>query len=234
MATRPVFVPNYSEDALVDVLNVNFQYFSGLAVSQKRKSIDSLHGAIKQDLKLEKILEISSKSEDILGTYLSAFNLQLKEKNTNRAYSVECAYQGSKVFDNGGPYTDLFNCTSREAKKDTRLIDSGNLKCFQFFNTTWDIQTGTAFYDWLYINALNSNTQYHEDIEKFDAFTDIEFNPKKSKSCQAFSVAMFLSLRHKGLLNQIKKPADFLEIYKKYVLKNEVGNSKLSEQISLI
>ena len=216
MATRPIFIPEYSGNSFVKKDNIDFQYYSGFAVVQKQKSIASLHEAIQEKYGLKKILEVSSKSQDQLGIDLSAFNLMMVDKKSNKKFSVECAFQSSKVFEQGGPFIDLLNRTSREAKKDQRLKESGNLLKFVFYNREWDLLPRTAFYDWLYINALNANPQYHEELSQYEAFTDIEFNPEKSINCQANSIAMFLSIKKKGLLDQIKNQDSFLRLHQMY------------------
>ncbi len=216
MAKRPIFIPEYSENAFVNRDNIDFHYYSGFAVVQKQKSIASLHEAIHEKYGFEKILEVSSKSQDQLGIDLSAFNLMMVDKKSNKKFSVECAFQSSKVFEQGGPFIDLLNRTSREAKKDQRLKESGNLLKFVFYNREWDLLPRTAFYDWLYINALNANPQYHEELSQYEAFTDIEFNPEKSINCQANSIAMFLSIKKKGLLDQIKNQDSFLRLHQMY------------------
>lgn len=216
MANRPVFIPEYGDNFLVRRENIEFQYFSGFAPSQKQKSIDSLHSEINEQLGISNILEVSSKSRDQLGIDLSAFNLMLKDPSSGKEFSVECAFQSSKVFEYGGPYIDLLNRTSREAKKDERIRSSGNIIKFVFYNREWDILPRTAFYDWLYINALNVNKQYHDVLENYGAFTDIEFNPEKSINCQAHAIAMFMSLKHRGLLSEIKNQERFLEIYEQF------------------
>ena len=43
MAVRPVFIPTREGEALVDIVNVDFSWSPGLAVSQKQKSIAALH-----------------------------------------------------------------------------------------------------------------------------------------------------------------------------------------------
>lgn len=216
MAKRPVFIANSVGSTLVDTKMIDFQYHSGFAVVQKQKSIASLHEAIRNTQNITQILEISSKSELELGVALSAFNLMMIDKKKHQTFSVECAFQSSKVFENGGPFLDLLNVTSREAKKDERLKTSGQLKKFSFYGIDWALEPLTAFYDWLYINALNFNSDYHEELLKYDAFTDIEFNPEKSINCQAYSIAMFMSLKRRGLLSEIKNQKRFLELYKKF------------------
>ncbi len=114
MAKRPIFIPKSSGNLMVVAMPIEFVWYPGMSKSQKQKSIRSLHDAAKKDRGIEYILEISSKSETELGVKLSAFNLLLKTPNGSMA-SVEVLFQGSKVFSGGGPYTDIYNKTSREA-----------------------------------------------------------------------------------------------------------------------
>ena len=230
MAKRPVFVvydqkPFYKEEF------IEFEYFSGFAVSQKQKCIESLHQAFLKNNINMKVLEISSKSKQKLGRELSAFNLMIETKKGQK-YSVESAFQSSKVFENGGPYTDLLLQNSKTAKKDNRLKNSGRLKCFKYGNRVFNLYPKTYFYDWLYVNALYLNKDLAKQVLEFDAFTDIEFNPNKAINCQARSAAIFVSLYKNQILEKaIKDEKLFLD---------EVYNSKIKteyksyEQISLL
>ena len=153
MAQRPVYISEINNKMLVKTDMVDFTYHNGFAVSQKQKSIQSLHQAIEKKYGFTKVLEVSSKSEEPLGVALSAFNLMIQDDKANLSYSVECAFQSSKVFESGGPYMDLLKATSREAKKDNRLRNSGNLTKFMLYKHEWSLEPLTAFYDWLYVNA---------------------------------------------------------------------------------
>jgi hypothetical protein len=230
MAQRPVYIPQYNNKRLVTADMIDFTYHSGFAICQKQKSIESLHQAIQEKYSFENILEVSSKSKNPLGVALSAFNLMIHDQKKKLVYSVECAFQSSKVFENGGPYIDLLKVSSRAAKKDSRLKDSGSLLKFTIYNKDWGLEPLTAFYDWLYINALKANVQYHEELLKYDAFTDIEFNPKKSINCQAHAIAMFCSLAKKGLLEKTRDPNEFLDLYSAFDTKNIFKHSKLSNK----
>ena len=199
MASRPIFLPKRSKRAFVREVSVEFKWFAGMAASQKQKSIDSLHAAAQQRLGLDKILEISSKSRVELGVKLSAFNLNAPV--AGRIISVEVAFQASKVFENGGPYIDLLEGTSREAKGDPRLKASGRLMAFSFEEEMWPLEPRTAFYDWIYLRALQANTDLARQLLDYEAFTDIEFNPDKSINCQAQSAALYVSLHREGLLS---------------------------------
>jgi len=175
-----------------------------MSVAQKQRSIDSLHAAAKEAMPdIGDILEVSSKSKEKLGVALSAFNLSFTTLKQNLTMSVECAFQGSKVFERGGPYKDLFAKTSREAKLDDRIKSSGRLVKFSFYGANWDLEPRTAFYDWLYINALRKQSEdLIGELLSYSAFTDIEFNPEKSINCQAYSIALFVSLYKQDLLDE--------------------------------
>lgn len=150
-------------------------------------------------------MEISSKSTDLLGVQLSAFNLMIETKKTSKKFSVECAFQSSKVFEHGDPYKDLLCNDSRSAKKDERLKSSGRLIAFEYSGKRWKLEPKTMFYDWLYINALglDCNKELAEQVIEYDDFTDIEFNPQKSINCQARAVALYVSLHRRGLLQRV-------------------------------
>lgn len=213
MAERPVFVPDLIGPKLVRAWDISFTWFAGMSVMQAQKSIDSLHEEAKQRLKVDKVLEISSKSKDPLGVRLSAFNLMINTKKHNQKFSVECAYQSAKVFERGGPYKDLREKTSREAKLDPRLKESGRLVKFQLFEVDWALEPKTAFYDWLYINALYNEPELADYVLRHRAFTDIAYNPERSLNCQAYSAALYVALHERGLLTKelIRRKECYLE-----------------------
>lgn len=195
MTQRFVYIPSVSDNYLVDKKSIEFQWHPGFSKSQKQKCIQSLHQAYFDETGNKNILEISSSSKKELGVKASAFNLQVsfgQEKS-----SVECFYQASKVFELGGPYLDIKQKSSYEAKKDIRIKNSGRLKYFLFEDVKWELNDG--FYDWLYLNALLENEMLSAALLKYEAFTDIAFNPKKSFNCQAYSAAMFVSLTRKKI-----------------------------------
>ena len=198
MANRPVYLPGLKGSALVVPVDVEFKWVAGMAVSQKQKSIRSLHESAAQR-NISKVLEISSKSENSLGVKLSAFNLQITT-TSGLKISVENAFQASKVFQHGGPYLDLLQSTPREAKKDQRLSTSGDLIEFRLEGQNWPTRPLTAFYDWLYLSALQQSPMLAEQLLAFDGFTDIEFNPERSLNCQAASAALFVALSRRGEL----------------------------------
>lgn len=194
MATRPIFVPIDEGRLLVNEIPIEFRWHPGRAPSQKKKNIDELHYAAKRR-GYGSLLEISSKSSSALGKRLSAFSL--KTPIGNERVFVECAYQGSKVFERGGPFFDLYKKTPIEAKKDERIRKSGELIKFRIYEEEFPISPKNAFYDWLYLRALAPHVAWIKDHYFFDGYTDIEFNPKKSVNCQARAFAEFISLMTK-------------------------------------
>lgn len=228
MAIRPVYIPNTQGEFLVSASPIEFKWHAGMAISQKQKSIESLHDAARNRiLGLNNILEVSSKSKQSIGVKLSAFNLLITTKRYARVFSVECAYQSSKVFESGQQYLDLLNVTSIEAKKDPRLKNSGRVTSFKFYGQEWPITPLTAFYDWLYVNALKNNPELHSEIEKYDAFTDIEFNPEKSINCQAYAVSLFCSLKKRELLEEAtSSQSKFIQIYSDFRISNTNQNEE--------
>ena len=220
MASRPIFIPTINSIGVEERM-IEFKWHAGMATSQKKKSVVELHKTA-NSCGITNILEISSKSELELGVALSAFNLIITTKKKVQRFTVETAFQGSKVFENGGPYLDLFGMDSRAAKKDIRLKESGNLIGFKFFSYDFPLIPRTYFYDWLYINALRQNSELSNAILKYDAFSDIEFNPKKSINCQAHAVSLYISLFKQDLLERaMQTPSHFLKHCQSHYSKQE-------------
>ena len=51
-----------------------------------------------------------------------------------------------------------------------------------------------------------------EEITKYNAFTDVEFNPNKSINCQARAAAIFVGIAKAGLLDRIRDFYDFCKL----------------------
>ncbi len=101
----------------------------------------------------------------------------------------------------------------RQAKKDERLTTSGELIGYDYFGVEWSLEPLTAFYDWLYLNAFKQNSQLHREVMRYQAFTDREVNPKKSIHCAAYSLAMFVVLNKRRLLDGVEDPIVFYDLY---------------------
>ena len=107
----------------------------------------------------------------------------------------------------------MINKSSREAKKDPRLKESGKLIAFKYFKIEYPLEPKDFFYNWLYINALNLNKELAESILEYESFSDIEFNPKKSINCQAKAASIYVGLKKSGQLKAaLESRNKFLEI----------------------
>lgn len=148
MAKRPAF---FVKQGKVIREIYSFEWYSGFAVSQKQKSIKSLHNAIKKADLNARPLEISTKSMERIGIKASALHLKINND------TLENVFQSAKVFEHGGPYLDLLDVSPKEAKRDERLHKSGSLKAFRYQNEEFPLIPQTVFYDFIYITAIKQS-----------------------------------------------------------------------------
>jgi hypothetical protein len=211
MAERPIFVSKPASKQLVEEVFLQLKWHPGFAAVQKEKNIRALHEAAARAGHLN-VLEVSTKSENPRGQELSAFNLKVRNERQGEV-PLECVFQGSKVFERGGPFVDLYSMDVRSARKDPRLRESGKLVAFEFDGTRWPLEPKTVFYDWLYMGCIYRDRERAQELLQYGGFSDIEFNPARSINCQARSVALFLSLMQRGELGEaVKSPSAFLRI----------------------
>jgi type I restriction enzyme M protein len=212
MAHRPIFIAT-GDSALYSALNAEFTWSSGFALSQQRKNVSAMHEYFKRLYPDKQILEISGKSTEKCGIDASAFSLKKYVPSLGISVEVERIFQSSKVFREGGPYNDILQKTPKEAKQDERLKNSGPLVKFIFEGSDYPIFPKTAFYDFIYINALLENHEVANKLLKYDAFTDIAFNPQKSINCQARAAAIYVSLVRRKLIEKALNFSEFLKLF---------------------
>lgn len=203
-ALRPIFIPAPDTSKLVLEVSLQFEWSMGMARTQKQKSIQSFHTVANKN-GCSKPLEISTYSLQSIGVQLSAYNLLYKSSKSHG--TVEELYQKSKVL----------NKTKESVSIDGNKILKGRQPlCFIFEDYKWPLKPLSGFYDWLYINALHQNRDLSNRVLEFDAFTDIAYNPKKSVSTQARSVALYVALMRLGKIEQAKDPEEFLKLLERY------------------
>jgi hypothetical protein len=232
MAKRLAFLPTtVAGQSLWETRVVEFEWMPGLSKAQNQRSIQNMHQSLLAECGLARVLEISSKSESALGVALSAFNLDLHHQNL--ISSVECFYQGSKVFELGGPFQDIYTSTSLEAKRDERLQTSGLLSHFVFDGQVWPLEDSPNFYDFLYISALMQNA-HSDELLTYDAFTDfaysqssLKLSTKKSFNCQARSAAIYVTLVKSGKLD------DYLRNPHAYIHTKQSPSEVIQSQLEL-
>ncbi|MFN0012869.1 MAG: DUF6977 family protein [Phycisphaerales bacterium] len=224
MATRPVFVPLVPARRVAE-RPVEFVWVPGMARTQIQKCIRSLHAAATERLRLDSLLEISTRSERGAGVALSAFNLMIP--TTAGPVPVECVYQSSKLFERGGPFLDLLTATPREARADERLTASGQLVGFIHDSESWGLEPKTCFYDWLYVRALAAHPALAALVARTAGFTDIAFNPERSISCQARSAALYSVLFHTGdLAEAMSSQRTFIAAHCRAIDKRSVASDE--------
>ena len=196
-------------------IKVEFTWHSGFSKEQKQKNMISLHQTFLERFSNYKILEVSTKSKVDVGVKASAFNLTIETKKGN-TFSVEELFQTSKVYKKNGDQSHLLkdNVDIREIKRKLREINENDeMIRYSCFNQNFPLEPRTLFYNWLYINVLNRNEQLAKEVLKFDAFTDIEFNPKRSYNCQAEACSIYVSLVRRDLLEKaLNSVENFKEI----------------------
>lgn len=209
MAKRPAYL---IENGKVIRRDYEFQWYPGFALVQKRKSIASLHDKIISENKENRPLEISTKGVVDIGIKLSAFNLKIN------GYTLENIYQSLKVFSNSGPYRDLLNVNPKFIKQDSRLSNSGKLVGFNYNGIDFPLRN-SMFYDYIYIKSVKETLSFEEinQIINYTHFTDIVFNPKKSVSTQARSVAIIHLMLDKYKEIPAFSVSDFIRFHDEHV-----------------
>ena len=177
-----------------------------------------MHRAAVEQLGITKVLEVSTKSLHPVGVRLSAFSMRVEVEGEPSLVLLEAAFQGSKVFRSQGPFTHLYKLSDgREVKRFMRSHVDDELVGFRFDERDWPLTPRTAFYDWLYLHSLRrlvgEDPELGNTLRGFGAFTDIEFNPSQSFSCQARSCALYLALERKGALaSALADPDAFIDL----------------------
>ncbi len=214
MVNRPVFVTLENRPYFKEI-SVEFEWHIDLELEkpEHQKNIFGLHTAFNSEFPHKKVLEISTKSSQPLGVELSAFNLKKFVSSLGKSISVECIYQGGKVFEGGGPYLDMYEKTAKEAKLDQRLQTSGKINGYYFEGKEYPVLPKTAFFDWLYIKALQENPHLAKELVEYDAFTDIAFDPKTGVNCQARASAIFVGLSRTNSLHLADSFESFVKLY---------------------
>lgn len=207
MAKRPAWT---IENGKIIRKDFEFEWNGGFAISQKRKNINALHQAI-EDATGQTALEISSKGEVELGNQLSAFNMK------TTGVFIENVFQASKRYENGGPYLDLLDVAPKDAKRDERHKISGKLVAFVRNGEDWPLEPKTVFYDYIYVLAVIENFGCELDINEYNWFTDIEFNPGKSINCQARAVAIYKLIQEKAAFNVLNDRSAWINFHTLHV-----------------
>ncbi len=219
MTVRSVFISKTVYPWFEEVY-VNFDWFGGFALSQKRKCELGLHLNFNERYPEHKVLEISSASTHSLGNDLSA--MHLKKETVCGITSVESAFQSSRIYGRGndivGPFPELLMVDGRECKKRVKELSGGRHSYRYLFEGKEfhaPVHHISQFYDWLYMNALleEENREVREKLIHggYTAFSDLA---TKALNSQARSCAIFIGLYRAGLLDQINDFDSYLALFR--------------------
>ena len=105
---------------------------------------------------------------------------------------------------------------------------------FEYLSETWPLDPPAALYDYIYLQAITQLLSQHpeagNELAVFEAFTDVEFNPKKSLSCQARTCSLFIGL---GGLEPVRRLLADPSAFRAHLVKHEYGpKSPRSESVS--
>lgn len=245
---------------------IEFDWHKGISWQVRQRSSIAMTKAIESAYPelVGKILEVSTKSVNHeLGAALSAMNLLYTDLATDKTYPVENWFQSSKQYTKDGkiygPYTELLDMDPVSAKRyvnaslspHTALqykhdaifnhiqsdIKDAQLTGFIFLEETYRTEPKSAFYDYIYSKALKQNRDLADAINKYNVFTDIEFNPViKGKiarfNTQARSCAIYVALKTKGLIDIALEDYDSFLDCVQYETK-KINETEMEEQLEL-
>lgn len=213
MAKRLYFVAKPSYQGLIVEKTIEFEGFRGETLSQKHKSIEAMHHAIRAFESGGRILEVSSVSPDEIGKRLAGTHLFFRTREGD-VYSVANIFESSKVFEHGGPYKDLLYADPETVSEDPRLRNSGRLLGFYFEDQPYGLVPRNLFFDYIYIQALMEQKELHEEIRRYDMVTDLEYSMGSMFASSARACAYFISLSKAELLEEsLKSLESFQKIY---------------------
>ena len=187
---------------------ISFKWESGTSIQQKQRSCSHMHSALNVLYGLSKSLDISSASTSELGVQLSAFNLTLNGK------SIECWYQGSKVFSIAGHMKHLYDADPMTAKRSMKEYN-GQLIGFRLIDIDYPIKPRTVFYDYIYLRGLMQFKE-RDAILYYDAFTDVQATLDVD-ACQARSACIYKLLHMQDKLAILNNFDKFLKWHEEHV-----------------
>lgn len=198
MAVRKVYLP-VNGFPYVREIPVTFPWSNGSRhqiIQAVQEAFHSLHPDIPA-------LEVSLASPQPEGVGAAAMKLPLRLASQEQEIPVGIIYQASRVFENGGPYPELLQCSRQTVQKERRLQQSGKCVRYQLEEREFPLEPHPyAFFNWLYGRALLQNPEKAEGILKFGAFTDLDLgSAKKDKNSPARAAAVYAGLAAAGRLS---------------------------------
>lgn len=198
MAVRKVYLP-LTEYPYAKEVSITFPWSNGSKQQNVQAVLDTFHDVYPE----VPALEVSLASAQPEGIGAAAMKLPFRLGSSEQEAPVGIVYEASKVFENGGPYPDLLQCSHQKVLKDARLQKSGRCTGYRLEDTVFPAEPYPyAFFNWLYGCALRQNPDQAEAILKFGAFTDLTLgSSKKDRNSPARAAAVYAGLAAAGKLS---------------------------------
>ena len=197
MAVRKIYlsIPEYP---YAKEISVTFPWANGSRHQNVQAVLDTFHDVYPE----VPALEVSLASLQPEGIHAAAMKLPLHLAGSGQDVPVGIVYEASKVFENGGPYADLLQCSRQKVLKDARLQQSGKCVGYRLEDMEYPAEPHPyAFFNWLYACALHQNHEKTDSILKFGAFSDLELgSTKKDRNSPARAAAVYAGLAAAGKL----------------------------------
>ena len=171
-----------------------------------------------------RVLEISSRSRDPLGRSLSAMFL----KEPQSGHPVEAVYQAAKCYGDSGP-AEVLNDGFRSKTRDRDRAGTGRLRGFDQGGTFWPSETGTQFYDKLWMVSARAAGV---GATEHNAFTDMFHQRGRSMACQARTMAMMQGMIKARCLDAIDDPVRFSETVE--ISELEITSEQARDEIRVV
>ena len=215
ITNRPVYMPS-QRYPYCDIWNAQLANFKTVTSAERAQSnIKDVFRVFEKRFPDKRILEVSLYSpQEPLGRELCPQYLKKFVPSLNGAVPMESLFHASKVFQSGGPYTDLYMGDPFNMKNDPRLKSSGILTGYRFENEDYPNHPRTAFFDFMYMLALVEPQNYEltKQLLQYDAFCDITYAETRDFVCPARSITIFVSLMRMGLLQKVHTFDEYLTV----------------------
>jgi hypothetical protein len=212
MATRTICFP-ISGYPYCKEQPVTFTWIKG----SKRQNIRAVHDAVHTTDPDFSILEVSSASVQPEGEAVSSLRLLLHLDSVAQDVPISTVFEAAKVFEHGGPFTDLLTCEPPKVHKDTRLRTNGALLRYSLEGNEYPIEPyPDSFFEWLYCRALKQFPEKAAQLSRYNAFSDIAAaaDSKKYYGDSSRAAAIYVGLAAAGKLPCIDSYESFIaEVY---------------------
>ena len=208
MAVRKVYL-SLAEFPYAKEVPVTFPWSNGSKHQNIQAVLDTFHDVYPEI----PVLEVSLASAQPEGVGVAAMKLPLRLAD-GKELPVGVVYQGSKVFENGGPYTDLWQLSHQKVQKDPRLHQSGRCIGYRLEGMDYPAEPHPyAFFNWLYCRALAQDPDRGQELLRYGAFSDLDLGSAKTdRNSPARAAAVYGGLKAAGRLDCLASYEAFVAV----------------------